>query len=543
MTQSKTQESISRVLLVILDGLGWNQKLDREEASEKGDAVQYAQTPNLDFLMKQELSGTLKASGSAVGLKEGEAGNSEVGHLTLGSGQKMKQGSHFIDEALEKRIPFQSSTWKKLITPAILSGESKLHFLTLLSDGNVHSHQKHLYRFLEQAVTEGVSSIRIHLIFDGRDVPFGTAESYLFDLKEHIATLSLFCPDIQIASGGGREVITMDRYERDWDQVRKGYEAHVLGEGTFYPTAEEALRQMRLKGIHNDQFLEPFVVSHKDEPVGPVQDGDSFVFLNFRGDRAIQFSQSFHADFQGFERKRVPKIQFAGLVQYDPDRNIPEQFLIDYQKPAKGLVETLVESKVPQWACSETHKFGHVTYFFGSLHSQPLNSKKQIWKKIESQPINTDDPLMQAKAITEATVKELCEGQSRFLIVNYPNPDMLGHTGNWDSTVKAVQSVDQQLEVLIKHCSETKTFLMVLSDHGNADQMFSFKGKEKQTHASHTNALVPFALWNPLGWDIELTTSKGEINQVAHTITDLLGISAPQHWEPSLIRFHQTEES
>ena len=309
------------VLCVVMDGIG-------RQPARFGNAVAMARTPSMDFLSLKGLTTSLKAHGPWVGLPgEHDIGNSEVGHNALGAGRIFDQGAKLVQNALNSGAIFQGKAWKKL-SQNCLKNNSCLHFIGLLSDGNVHSHEQHLFQMLAEAGRGGIRKIRIHPLFDGRDVPPRSAELHLERLEQTMAPIRASGIDIQIASGGGRMTCTMDRYGADWDMVRHGWQIHVLGKGPRFSQPRDAIRSFRDQGL-TDQYFPGFVIADASGPVGAIEDGDSVIFFNFRGDRAIEISQAFdEKNFTAFPRERIPKVCYAGMMEYDGDLHIPAEYLV-----------------------------------------------------------------------------------------------------------------------------------------------------------------------------------------------------------------------
>ena len=344
------------VVLAILDGVGYG-------VYPEGDAVREAMTRTLDRLHETCPHTRLKAHGKAVGLPSDEdMGNSEVGHNAIGCGRVFSQGAKLITAAIERGAIFEGATWKKLVSNVRQTGGA-LHFIGLFSDGNVHSHMDHLKAMLERAVgSEGVKKARIHILLDGRDVGETSALEYIDPFEEFLAGLNACGADIAIASGGGRQVITMDRYGAKWDMVRKGWEIHVHGEGRQFASARDAVETLRKETKAIDQDLPPFVIARDCKPLGTMEDGDSVILFNFRGDRAMELTAAFEQDdFDKFDRGRRPRVEFAGMMEYDGDLHVPKQYLVSPPSIDRTLGEYLVATGVRQLAISETQKFGHVT--------------------------------------------------------------------------------------------------------------------------------------------------------------------------------------
>ena len=312
------------VVLVIMDGVGLGRR-------DESDGVFLANTPVLDELLAEPLFVSLKAHGKAVGLPSDEdMGNSEVGHNALGAGRVFAQGAQLVNDAIASGAIFKGAAWQEAISRGKAGGT--VHFIGLLSDGNVHSHIEHLFALLDRCAEEGIARVRVHPLLDGRDVGERSALTYLDALEGRLAQLNgVAGRDYRIASGGGRMVTTMDRYGANWAVVERGWKAHVLGIGRHFASAREAVETYyREDPTSTDQYLDSFVIESGGEPVGTIQDGDAVIFFNFRGDRAIEISRAFEEeDFHEFDRVRVPDVFYAGMMQYDGDAQIPKQFLVE----------------------------------------------------------------------------------------------------------------------------------------------------------------------------------------------------------------------
>ncbi len=531
------------LVLIVLDGVG---EVDRS----LGNAERLAHMPFWHALKRTERFTTLRAHGTAVGLpSDGDMGNSEVGHNALGSGQVYDQGAKLVNDAIESGRIFAGESWRQAVAK-VKENDGTMHFIGLLSDGNVHSHIKHLFAMLTQAGQEGVTRARIHVLLDGRDVGGTTAHVYLQQLEDFLAERNKEGNDYRIASGGGRMVITMDRYEAEWAMVQRGWEHHVLGRGRAFPSALKALESYReeTKGII-DQDLPGFVVHDDNGPVGPIVDGDSVVFFNFRGDRAIEISRAFDEGdtFTYFDRGKKPDVFYAGMMQYDGDLPSPNHFLVGPPKITNTLTEFLVPEKVSQFAISETQKYGHVTYFWNGNRSGKVDAGSETYMEIPSDLLPFDQrPWMKAAEITDALIKAVKSGQHRFLRVNYANGDMVGHTGNLDAAITGMSCLDLELRRLLTAVKAVGGVAMITADHGNCDEMYEFdkKGqpiKDEEGHfkakTSHTLSRVPFVLYDPANQvKGELAQSKAlGIGQVAATAVEILGFSAPKQWLPSLL--------
>ena len=515
------------VVLVVMDGVGVG-------PNDEGDAVRLARTPCLDELARTALYTELRAHGTAVGLpSDDDMGNSEVGHNALGAGRVFAQGAKLVDAAIDTGAIFESESWRW-----VTSGGT-LHFIGLLSDGNVHSHEKHLHAMLRQARRQGVESVRVHVLLDGRDVPETSSPIYLEHLEAVLAELG---PDYRIASGGGRMIVTMDRYEADWRIVERGWKAHVQGAARQFPSALEAVETYRAEepGL-SDQFLPAFVVG---EP-SPMQDGDGVVFFNFRGDRAIEISKAFEGgpEFSAFERGACPAVRYAGMMQYDGDLHLPAKFLVDPPAIERTFGEYLARNGVRQWAGSETQKFGHVTYFWNGNRSGYFHEALETYVEIPSDRVPFEQrPWMKAGEITDAVIEALETGDYRFLRLNYANGDMVGHTGRLVPAILAVEAVDLSLARLRKAVHKAGGLLLVTADHGNCDEMFRHdkkggilreKNGQPAVSTAHSLNKVPFYIEGaPQGLELR---SGGGLSNVAATTLALLGFEAPEDYDPCLL--------
>jgi len=515
------------VLLIIMDGIGLGKK-------EEGNAVFLAHTPTLDALQKSPLYRTLKAHGKAVGMPSDEdMGNSEVGHNALGAGRVFDQGASLVNQAIQTKKIYQGKTWNW-----VMQAEGTLHFIGLLSDGNVHSHIRHLKDMTQTAVAQGKHKIRFHVLLDGRDVGATTALHYVDELETLLKTLNDKGADCQIASGGGRMVTTMDRYNADWSTVKRGWDAHVLGKATCFQSAKEAIHAFYAEQI-TDQYLPPFVITEKGTPVGLIEDGDAVIFFNFRGDRAIELTQAFEQDtFSHFDRVKRPKVRYAGMMQYDGDLKLPQHFLVDPPDIEAPLGVYLCQTGLKSFAISETQKFGHVTYFWNGNKSGYINPQLETYVEIPSDQIPFDQaPEMKAKEITKDTIALLQSGQFQFGRVNFPNGDMVGHTGNLKATIAAVEATDLGVAKLIDCVNALNGITVVLADHGNADEMVSVKNGIKEPKTSHTLNPVPFAIVDHHAtYTLRQDLPDAGLANVAATLCALLGYEAPVEYAPSLIQ-------
>ena len=519
------------ILLVVMDGVGFSK-------TGLGDAVTLANTPTLDKLMADCPMTRLKAHGDAVGLPtDDDMGNSEVGHNALGCGQIYSQGAKLVNESIESGKMYTSDAWKEIVANC-KANNSTLHFIGLLSDGNVHSNISHLFKMLKEAKAEGVKKVRCHVLLDGRDVPATSAPIYIQQLEDCLAELNDADFDGKIASGGGRMKVTMDRYQADWPMVELGWKTHVKGEGRQFASAMEAVETFRREndGII-DQDLPAFVIAENGEPVGKIVDKDSVILFNFRGDRAIELSMAFDdVEFNHFHRGPKPDVCFAGMLQYDGDLKLPARYLVNPPEITNTLSEVLVKAGLHQYAVSETQKYGHVTYFWNGNRSSKFSEELETFKEIPSDNVSFDQrPWMKSADIVDDLIEAIKSKKYDFLRCNFPNGDMVGHTGSLPATIIGVESVDLGLSRLIKVCDEYGVTLLVTADHGNADEMLEKNKKgEIAVRTAHSLNPVPFIIYDK---DVKYTIKDGKygLANVAPTVVKMMGLEAPSCWEASMI--------
>ncbi|MBE6708785.1 MAG: 2,3-bisphosphoglycerate-independent phosphoglycerate mutase [Ruminococcaceae bacterium] len=517
-------------------------------ADGEGNAVKKAVTPNLDRLMKDYPMVTLKAHGTAVGLPSDEdMGNSEVGHNALGSGQVFAQGAKLVTSSIESGKMFASDAWRQIADNA---KNATLHFIGLFSDGNVHSHIDHLKAMLAQAKTEGISRVRIHILLDGRDVGETSALDYVLPFEEYLASLRDASFDVMIASGGGRMQITMDRYGADWSMVDRGWKTHVLGEGRMFASAAEAIETYRAETGVIDQDLPAFVIGVDGKPVGTIEDGDSVVFYNFRGDRALEISTAFEAgpDFDKFDRVRVPSVVYAGMLEYDGDLHIPSRYLVNPPEITGTMGEYLAETGVSQLAISETQKYGHVTYFWNGNRSGKFSDALETYIEVPSDVVPFEQrPWMKCAEITDKLIEMLRSGEYKSIRVNFPNGDMVGHTGSLAATICSMEALDLQIGRILPVIDEVKGVAIFCADHGNADEMYEVdkktgapkKGENGfKAKTSHTLNPVPMIIYDNFYADkysVKADNGQFGLSNVAATNVNLLGYEAPSFWDESVI--------
>lgn len=531
------------VVVCVMDGVGIG-------VEDESNAVWLARTPHLDWLKANTLGTRLAAHGKAVGMpSDADMGNSEVGHNALGAGRVFDQGAKLVLNAVESGALFHSAAWQMSVARVRESGQP-LHFIGLLSDGNVHSHIGHLKAMLLRADADGVQKVRLHVLLDGRDVHETSSLLYVDDLESLLGALRAKGRDYQIASGGGRMKVTMDRYEAEWGMVELGWKTHVLGEGRGFKSTREAILTFRDEkpGI-DDQNLPAFVIhDEQGNAVGPIRDGASVIFFNFRGDRALELTQAFEAEtFDKFPRGPRPDVFFCGMMQYDGDLKLPVHFLVDPPAIDYSLGEYLARNQVTQLAISETQKFGHVTYFWNGNRSGKFDDKTETYVEIPSDTLPFEErPWMKAAEITDRLLAELSTGKFRHARLNYANGDMVGHTGVRDSAIMAVEAVDLQLGRLLRWTEQAKAALIVTADHGNADEMYEHDKKGKlavdergklKIKTSHTLNAVPFFVYAPSvsGLTLDASVQNPGLSNVAATTLRLLGYRAPEMFLPSLL--------
>ena len=533
------------VLTIVMDGVGI-------APDTIANAVAGAYTPTLDMLMKNYPMVSLKAHGTAVGLpSDDDMGNSEVGHNALGAGQVFAQGAKLVTNSIESGKMFASDTWTQLIANVKNNG-STLHFLGLFSDGNVHSHIDHLKAMVKQAKVEGIGRVRVHILIDGRDVDPTSALEYVRPFEAFMDELRDGGYDVCIASGGGRMNITMDRYEANWGMVEAGWKTHVLGEGRTFASAEEAINTYRaeIPGIL-DQDLPPFVIAKDGKPVGTVEDGDSVIFFNFRGDRSIEISKAFDGDesFSSFDRVRVPNVMYAGMLEYDGDLHIPHKYLVNPPEITNTMSEYLANTGVAQLAISETQKYGHVTYFWNGNKSGKFSEELETYIEIPSDVVPFEQrPWMKCAEITDKLIECLESGNYKYLRVNFPNGDMVGHTGSLLATRCSMEALDLQLARILAVVDSLGGVALITADHGNADEMFETDKKtgepklnkkgEMTPKTSHTLNRVPCIIYDNVtegAYTVKEDRGQFGLSNVAATMVNLLGYKAPDMWDESVI--------
>ncbi|HMW18467.1 MAG: 2,3-bisphosphoglycerate-independent phosphoglycerate mutase [Candidatus Accumulibacter sp.] len=529
------------IVTIVMDGYGIAK-------SELGSAIAAARKPTLDRLFADYPNITLRAHGTAVGMpSDDDMGNSEVGHNAIGAGQVYSQGAALVADAIASGSIWQGQAWQEIVGGA-KAGRGVIHFIGLFSDGNVHSHIDHLRAMIVRAKTEGVSAVRVHILLDGRDVPETSALDYVIPFETFLSELSQGGFDARIASGGGRMNITMDRYEANWNMVDKGWQTHVLGQGPQFASATAAVESLRQQFPGTiDQDLPPFVIASDGKAVGTIEDGDAVVFFNFRGDRSIEITRAFEdADFKVFDRLRVPKVTYAGMLQYDGDLKLPKRFLVDPPAILDTMGEWFAKAGIRQFACSETQKFGHVTYFWNGNRSNKFDGETYLEVPSDVVPFE-QRPWMKAAEIADAMIAALKSGEYRTLRCNFANGDMVGHTGSFRAATMAIEAVDLQLARILPVIDALGGVALITADHGNADEMYEIDKKSKQpaknpdgsfkAKTSHTLNPVPLILYdNASGGKLGLRqTPEAGLSNIAATIANLLGFDKHVKWDDSLL--------
>ncbi len=494
-------------MLMILDGFGNN-------SNAAGNAVELAKTPNIDELMKMNPTTQVYTSGLNVGLPEGQMGNSEVGHTNIGAGRIVYQELTRITKAIEDGDFFSVPELCAAIENC-KKNNSKLHIMGLLSDGGVHSHMRHLFAILELAKRKGFEDVYVHCFLDGRDTPPASGENYILQLEEKMKEKEIG----RIATISGR-FFAMDRDKR-WQRVQKAYDAMVKGEGVKATSAEMAIEASYQKEVF-DEFVEPTVLHGGDKPVAKIEDNDSVIFFNFRPDRAREITRTLvDKEFAEFETVDLKNLYFVCFTQYDETMpNVNVAF-----KPTV-LTNTFGEyiscKGLKQLRIAETEKYAHVTFFFNGGNEKQYEGEDRIL--VPSPKVETYDlkPEMSAYEVTDNVVEAIKSGKYNSIILNYANPDMVGHTGNLDAAIKAIETIDECVGRVAKAIEEVNGVLLITADHGNAEQMVDYKTGEP--HTAHTTNPVPLVI---VGLeDVKLKT--GKLADLAPTMLDIMGLEKPE---------------
>jgi len=541
------------VVLLIMDGVGYGKY-------KEGDAVADSKMYNLNAIKAKSPHTRLKAHGKAVGLPSDEdMGNSEVGHNAMGCGRVFSQGAALVSASIETGAMFKGQAWKDIVSNVKSSGGS-IHFLGLFSDGNVHSHMDHLKAMIVQAKAEGVKKVRVHVLFDGRDVGETSALEYVDPFEAFLKGLNADGFDAKIASGGGRMWITMDRYGANWPQVERGWKVHVLGEGRQFKTAREAVETYRkeIPGII-DQDLKEFVIAENGKPVGTIEDGDSVVYFNFRGDRALEITAAFEEEkFSKFDRVRLPKICYAGMMEYDGDTHVPKRYLVSPPSIDRTMGEYLAATGVRTLAISETQKYGHVTYFFNGNRTGKFDEKLEDYEEIKSDVVPFEErPWMKCAEIADRVIEAALSGKYDFIRLNFPNGDMVGHTGVYQAVVCSMEAMDIQIGRIAHAVEKAGGIIVITADHGNSDDMYEHDKKTgavslhadgtPKAKTAHSLNPVPCVIYDPeYKGEYPAKSGEGDLNEglgissIAATCIQLLGYVPPEDYDKSIVKLNNT---
>ena len=494
-------------MLMILDGFGENPK-------KEGNAVKLAKTPNIDRLMKEYPITKIAASGLAVGLPEGQMGNSEVGHTNIGAGRIVYQELTRITKSIENGDFFSNEELVKAMENC-KKNNSKLHILGLVSDGGVHSHIRHLFGLLEMAKRRDIEEVYVHCFLDGRDTPPASAESYIQELEEKMRKKGVG----KIATVAGR-FYGMDRDKR-WNRIQKAYNAIVFGEGNKSSQVINAIESSYQKEVF-DEFVEPTVITNGEKPVATIEDGDSVIFFNFRPDRAREITRAIvDKEFKEFETKKM-NTYFVCFTNYD--ETMPNVHIAFKKEMIKNtLGEIVSKNGGKQLRIAETEKYAHVTFFFNGGEEKQYEGEDRIL--VPSPKVETYDmkPEMSAYEVTQKVVEAINSEKYNCIILNYANPDMVGHTGSLSAAIKAVEAVDECVGKVITAIESQKANLIITADHGNAEQMIDYKTGEP--HTAHTTNLVPLIL---ISERENVKLREGKLADIAPTLLELMGLEKPK---------------
>ena len=524
---------------VVLDGWGVG-------AADETNAVNRANLPVMSRLIRGCPYTQLWTHGKYVGLpNEKDMGGSEVGHMTMGAGMVMEQGPTLIQDLLQSGEFFENPVLSRIIQNCV-ERDTPLHLLGLLSNGNIHSHVDHTEAIIRHAFQSGIRRCYLHALLDGRDAGVQSALDFTEPFEKLFSELKGQRPgiDYAFASGGGREVITMDR-DNNWEKIETGWRIHVQGQSeNQFPSIRDAIEHFRKQNPEIiDQDIPGFVIIRNEEAVGRIEDQHALIFTNFRGDRATQFSRAVLADeFTYFERYRCPEVLFAGMTQYDQDNQIPPDYLVGTPVVEEPFGKRILELGLKQFRLSETQKFAHVTFFYNGGYREPLDPLKENYHFIASDKIPSfaERPAMKASGISKKAVEFINSGEYQYGLINFANADMVGHTGDFQATVRAVEAVDSALDNIVRAIDAVNGLLVITADHGNADEMLiSNQNGTLEISAKHSLNPVPFLIYDPLyNGDYRLKPFGQEYNNnlsnIAATNFLLMGQAVPDDLAPSL---------
>ena len=524
---------------VVLDGWGVG-------AADETNAVNKANLPVMSRLIRGCPYTQLWTHGKYVGLpNEKDMGGSEVGHMTMGAGMVMEQGPTLIQNLLQSGEFFENPVLSRIIQNCV-EHDTPLHLLGLLSNGNIHSHVDHTEALIRHAFQSGIRRCYLHALLDGRDVGVQSALDFTEPFEKLFSELKGQRPgiDYAFASGGGREVITMDR-DNNWEKIETGWQIHVQGQSeNQFPSIRDAIEHFRKQNPEIiDQDIPGFVIIRNGEAVGRIEDQHALIFTNFRGDRATEFSQAVLADdFPYFERYRCPEVLFAGMTQYDQDNQIPPDYLVGTPVVEEPFGKRILELGLKQFRLSETQKFAHVTFFYNGGYREPLDPLQENYHFIASDKIPSfaERPAMKAPGISKKAVEFINSGEYQYGLINFANADMVGHTGDFQATVRAVEAVDAALDNIVRAIDAVNGLLVITADHGNADEMLiSNQNGTLEISTKHSLNPVPFLIYDPLyNGDYRLKPFGQDYNNnlsnIAATNFLLLGQAVPDDLAPSL---------
>lgn len=500
---------VKPLMLVIFDGLGLNER-------KEGNAVKLSNIPNLTRIWTEYPTTSLKCSGLDVGLPKGQMGNSEVGHLNIGAGRIVYQDLTRIDRAIESSEFMKNKVFLDAIEH-VKNNNSALHLYGLLSDGGVHSHINHAKALLHLAKSHNLEKVYLHAFLDGRDVPPKSAKEYFEEIEDEMDEISLG----KVATVMGR-YYAMDRDKR-WERVKRAYDAMTQGIGLKAKNAQQAVDAAYERG-ETDEFVQPTIIVDDDgKPIATIKDGDAIIFYNFRSDRAREITRAFiFDDFNGFVRQVHPKVHYVCMTEYDETFPVPEAF--PPERMTNILAEVLAKNGIRQLRIAETEKYAHVTFFFNGGEETPFEGEDRILIPSPKVPTYDLQPEMSAFPVTDTVLEKIKLDIYDVIILNFANPDMVGHTGVLPAAIKALEAIDKCVGRIYETIKEKDGVLILTADHGNCEQMIYYDtGKP---HTAHTSNPVPFTLVSDKGKEVKLR-DDGRLADIAPTMLSILGIDIP----------------